>query len=225
MAKKDDVHGRNELDVQKGLSQNHLDNLRTDMLIPQAQTAQNNFTNASRQNFEDYNRIMGDYQGWAQTGGYSPTDISSMRSRAMSPLRSIYAGANRDVDRQKSLQGGYSPGYGTLKARMAREMSSNMSDSATNVNGQLAQMINEGKRFGMQGQSGMYGATPGLTSTFGGLQNDAMKNWLTAQGLQQDIFGKTMEGYAGTRGKGYDWGAILGGAQSGAKGISTGVWG
>jgi len=187
MAKGDDSRARNRIDQQGGLAQNHLDNLRNDMIIPQAQTAQNNFTMASQRGFQDYDKLMSGYDDWSKTGGYSPDDIANIRSRAVSPIRAAYANANRDVDRQLALQGGYSPGFGTLKARLARESSSGMSDAATNANAEIAQMVNSGKRFGMQGMSQTYGQTPGNAALYGGLQNQAMNNWLQAQGLQQNL--------------------------------------
>jgi hypothetical protein len=187
MAKGDDQRARNQIDQQGGLAQNHLNNMRTDMIVPQAQAAQNNHTRATEQAFKDYGDIMGGYDEFAKTGGYSPMDISNMRARGVSPMRAVYANANREVDRSRSLQGGYSPGYGTLKARMAREMSSGLSDASTNVEANLAQMKNEGKRFGMTGKSGMYGATPGMASHTGNMQNQTMNNWLQTQGLQNQL--------------------------------------
>jgi len=205
MAKKDDVHARNEMDVQKSIGQNNIDQMRSGYVVPQAQEAWNNFKNASGQQMGDYNRIMGDYQGWAKNGGFSDQDMGNMRARSLAPIRSLYANANRDVNRQAGLQGGYSPGMGALKARMARDLSSQTSDAAQNTEGMLAQLRNQGKQFGMQGQSGMYGATPGLTSTYGNLQNNTMQNWLGTEGLQRDMFSNLNQGYAGSRGKGFDY--------------------
>jgi len=110
---------------------------------------------------------MGNYQNFADTGGYSAQDKSDIRARSTNPLRSAYAGANREVDRSKSLQGGYSPGYGVLKARMAREQGQGLSEANTNVNANLAQMVNQGKLAGNAGMSSLYSATPGMASMYG----------------------------------------------------------
>lgn len=83
--------------------------------------------------------------GLAQSGGYDAAGIADIRARGMSPIRSIYASANRDVDRQKGLQGGYSPNYGAVKAKMARELSGSVGDAMTNVNATLAQNIASNK--------------------------------------------------------------------------------
>lgn len=187
MAKGDNQRSQVAINTQGGLAQNHLNNLRNDMIIPQAQDAQNRFTRASDQNFADYDRISSGYQDWAKTGGYSDMDIANMRARGMAPVRAAYANANRDVDRKVALQGGYSPGYGVLKSRLAREQSSAMSDASTNIEAALAQMRNEGRRFGMAGQSSLYSATPGMASTYGQFSDNAMSRWLQTQGLQQNL--------------------------------------
>lgn len=82
----------------------------------------------------------------ASTGGYSPSDIAAIRERGISPIRSIYASAQRNLDRSRALQGGYSPGYAAAQVRMARDLSNKISDQTTNVNAQVAQMVAEGKQ-------------------------------------------------------------------------------
>lgn len=119
------------------------------------------------QALQDYQNIQGQFQGFAGSGGYSDEDLSNIRARAVSPIRSIYSGARRDVDRQRSLQGGYSPNRTASLAKMAREESYTTADASTNVESAIAQMVNEGKRFGLSGMAGLYGSTPGLASTFG----------------------------------------------------------
>lgn len=187
MAKGDDKRVRNKIDYEGGMSQHHLDNLRNDMVIPQAQMAQNNYTNAANRGFEDYGKLMGGYEEFQKTGGYSPLDLSNIRARSLSPIRALYSNANREVDRQKALQGGYSPGYGVLKARMAREMSSGLSDAAQNTEGMIAQLRNQGKQFGLSGASSLYGTSPGLAGHFGNMQNSTMNNWLQTQGMQNQL--------------------------------------
>ena len=157
------------------------------MIVPQAQQAWNDYASARDQSRADYGNIMGQFQNYAKTGGFSPMDVANIRARSVAPIRSVYAGANRDVDRQRSLQGGYSPGYGTLKSRMARDMSSGLSDATTNAEAAIAQLINSGKQFGLQGQQSMFSATPGQASFFGGMHNQAMNNWLQTQGLQNQL--------------------------------------
>jgi hypothetical protein len=77
----------------------------------------------------------------SQTGGFSDQDLQNIRSRAISPIRAYYANAQRELDRSKSLQGGYSPNYAAASAKMARDQSMNIADQTTNVNAQIAQMV------------------------------------------------------------------------------------
>lgn len=105
----------------------------------------------------DYTSAVKNMQGLSQTGGYSPEDIANIRERGISPIRSVYANAQRDINRQRSLQGGYSPGYGALKAKMAREMSERLAGQTTNVNAELAQRIAQNK----------LGIAPSLAATTG----------------------------------------------------------
>src|SRR5262249_11237528 len=54
-------------------------------------------------------------------------------------------------NRQRSLQGGYSPGFNVLQARMAREQGQAASDAATNAEADIAQMVQQGKLAGLHG--------------------------------------------------------------------------
>jgi hypothetical protein len=110
-----------------------------------------------------YNR----YSQFADTGGFSPQDLQNIRARALSPIKSIYANAQANVNRQKALQGGYSPGFGVMQSRMAREQGQATSDATTGVESNIAQMVQQGRLAGMGGMAGIYGATPGLANMFG----------------------------------------------------------
>ncbi len=148
------------------------------------------YNTAVQQQAGDYGDIMSQYKNFssnpavqnvnqlAQTGGYSDADQANIRERGISPIRSIYSSAMQNVDRQKALQGGYSPNYGAVQAKMARELSGSLSDASTNVNAQLAQNIAQNKMSiaptaanlafqPIQGQQSLYGTTPALASTFG----------------------------------------------------------
>ena len=96
---------------------------QTDMLTELG--GEQNFARTQQQTADtqgdvDYSNIMGRYKNIADTGGYSPQDLSAIRARGNAPITSAYASANRDVDRAKTLTGG-SANYGAVKAKMARE--------------------------------------------------------------------------------------------------------
>jgi hypothetical protein len=122
----------------------------------------------------------------ARTGGYSAEDIQNLRARAVSPIRSIYSGAEREVSRQAGLQGGYSPGLTAARAKMAREQSEQTGQAMTDVNARLAEMIARGRQQAapayaaatrameteipmesLRGQTSLYGTTPALSELFG----------------------------------------------------------
>lgn len=89
----------------------------------------------------DLTSAIGNMSGLAQSGGYTPEGIADIRARGISPIRSIYAGANRDIDRNRVLKGGFSPGYNAAKLKMAREMSDQIGNQVTNVNAGIAQNV------------------------------------------------------------------------------------
>lgn len=93
----------------------------------------------------DVTKSLADLSSLTDTGGYTPQGIQELRARGMSPIRSIYAGANRDIDRQRSLQGGYSPNYGAMKLRMGRDMSESIGKQMSDVNAGIAQNVASNK--------------------------------------------------------------------------------
>jgi len=154
----------------------------------------------------DYGEILNRYRQFADTGGYSPEDIGAIRSRAVSPIRSVYSDVNRSIDRSRSLQGDYAPGYAATKAKVGREQAYTTADATTNVEAALAQMIQQGKLAGMGGMSNLYGTTPGMANMFGNqaLQSQGMMNQMGMgmmgaqnQALQQPGMFDTIMGGAG----------------------------
>jgi hypothetical protein len=103
--------------------------------------------------FESY----GGFKEFSQTGGYSKEDIANMRSRGVSPVRAAYANAEREMGRQRSLQGGYSPNFMAASAKMARERGQAGADAMQNVEAGLAEARNKGRLSGLTGMSGIEG--------------------------------------------------------------------
>lgn len=177
------------------------------------------YNTAVDQQAQDYSRIMQGYQNLSSspayqnladlssTGGYSEADKADLRARGVSPIRSVYASANRDVDRQKALQGGYSPNYNAVKAKMAREMSDTISNQTQNVNADIASRVAQNKiglaptyanmtAEPLKAQQSLYGTTPALSNLFG---NQA----LNAAQLQNNI----NQAPAVNRGNSSGWGS------------------
>jgi hypothetical protein len=145
---------------------------------------------------------MSRYQNFADTGGFSSEDLANIRARSVSPIRSAYSGAMRDVSRL----GRNMPNYLASRAKMAREMSYGLADASTNAEANIAQMIQRGRLAGIEGMGSIYSATPGLTATYGGLHQGAIDRMLRTAALQRE-----------NRRKGITWGAIGRGALSGLR--------
>lgn len=73
-------------------------------------------------------------------GGGIDEKYASVRARALSPARAAYSNAMRNVNRQRALQGGYSPGYQTAISRMQRQQGQQLSDSAINAEAAVQEM-------------------------------------------------------------------------------------
>lgn len=143
------------------------ENYRGTVLEPQLRQIRDFYMQAAPQQLEEYTNLQGQFGKLAETGGYTPEGAAALRSRALSPTRAIYANAQRNIDRQSALQGGYSPGRGILQARMAREQGQALGDASMGVEAQLAQQIAEGKRAGLAGAASLFGTTPGMSNMFG----------------------------------------------------------
>ena len=96
-------------------------------------------------NYNDPFNSYGGYEEFSKTGGYSPTDIANMRARGVSPIRSAYANAERNIGQQRALQGGYSPNAIATQAKMAREQGQSAADATQNVEAGLADARNHGR--------------------------------------------------------------------------------
>lgn len=125
----------------------------------------------------------------SQTGGLSGKEQADLRARGVSPIRAAFASAMRGVERQKSLQGGYSPGYNAAMSRMAREQSESAAGAATNVNAAIAEMVQRG-RLSAAPQYAQFagqeaGAQRGVQA--GNIQNALEAARLNMAGRQSDV--------------------------------------
>lgn len=212
MARGDPNRVQNLIGYQGGMAQNQLGNLREE-LIPQNQNFWNLFLKSVGNDDVTRANVESRFNNFADTGGYSGQDLNNIRSRSLSPIRSIYSRANQEVDRGRALQGGYSPGFNVLKSRMAREQSSAISDQVGNTEAGIAQMVNEGKRFGTSGLLSTYGTTPGATSMAQSGVLGSNANRLALEELQQRLG-------LGLIGSQIDKGNMKGGASSIFKGFT-----
>ena len=121
---------------------------------------------------------LGGYGNFANTGGFSPQDIQDIRARSIAPTRAVYANAQNNIDRARSLQG-FSPNYMASQAKLSRDLSSQISDANTNADAAIAQMVQQGKLAGLAGLSSTGQGGQGLQSNI-----DQFNRNLQLQGLQ-----------------------------------------
>lgn len=93
----------------------------------------------------DLTSALASLKGLSETGGLSAAEQGDLRERSLSPLRAVYGNASREMDRNRRLAGGYSPSYNATSAKMARALSSQLSDATTNANAAIAEMVQKGK--------------------------------------------------------------------------------
>jgi hypothetical protein len=128
------------------------------------------------------------YREFAQTGGYSPTDIQELRARGEAPIRAAYGNTMREMDRARALGGGGgAPNYIAAASKAQRELPGQMADAETGVNAQLAQDIRSGRLAGAAGIRGVGSDIGGLASAEAGRGLQAnlanAENDLRAQGM------------------------------------------
>lgn len=150
---------------------------------------------------QDYGDIYGGYKQFAETGGFTPSDLSNIRSRSGDVIPQQYAQMREMLRRRGALSGGYQPGYGAnlasmgrsaaeLSARNTRDTELGISDAVRQ--GRLAGLGGESQLAGMK-QRGIMGGISGLSDLYGGQQQLG----LAEQGLAQGERGLT----EGTLGK------------------------
>lgn len=124
---------------------------------------------------KEWGEGYGILKGLAETGGLSEADQGNLRARGISPIRSVYANMQRNMDRRAALSGGRSANYNAASAKMARESSEQIANQVTNVNAEIAKMVQEGKLKSAPELARMVGAENELSNNFK-LQNEAQKN-------------------------------------------------
>lgn len=125
---------------------------------------------------QDYTNSAANLADLSATGGYTPQGIADLRARGISPIRSIYAGANRDIDRNRILQGGFSPNYAAAKAKMARELSESIGGAVQNVNAGIAQNVASNRLSASPAYASAAGAENALRTGVGERNSDVINS-------------------------------------------------
>src|SRR5262245_36228916 len=105
------------------------------------------YRNAVAQSTGDYNDLMAGYKNFAQTGGFSDSDLANLRARATSPVRAQYADTMMQLNRARALGGGgaNAPNYIAAASKAQRQLPQQLSDAMTGINSNIAQMVQQGK--------------------------------------------------------------------------------
>lgn len=111
------------------------------------------------------NTALGASQGFLADGGLSQEDLHNLRARAATPIRAAYSNAEREIGRQRSLQGGYSPNATAALSRMAREQGQATADAAQSAEAGIAGMRQQGKMAGLSAIASMYGNMPNFNES------------------------------------------------------------
>src|SRR5678809_626309 len=119
----------------------------------QASPAGQNYTaqNVNYTRTPEMQAALSGYQGFANNGGFSDADLGALRARGISPIQAVYQNSRNELDRQKSLQGGYSPNYTASLAKMSGQLGSNIADQTQRVNAGIAEMRQKGQLAGLGG--------------------------------------------------------------------------
>lgn len=127
----------------------------------------------------------GELKDIAATGGFSGSNIADIRERGISPIRSVYANADREMNRQKNLSGGYAPNMPAAKAKMARDMSSLISGQTTNINAGIGEAIQRGKLAGATALAPLQARENEMRNNFN-MNNTNTANQFTLANAQRD---------------------------------------
>lgn len=115
------------------------------------------------------------FKQMGETGGYSTEDINALRARGISPIRSVYASAQRNIDRNRALHGGVGSNFNAVTAKTAREMADTIGEQTNRVNAGIAEQVAAGKLAGNQGY-GNLASTMEAARNAAAAENMAAKN-------------------------------------------------
>lgn len=137
------------------------------------------------QRSSDLDTDIGKLNDFADTGGFSEGDLGNIRARAVAPLRAAYATAERELSRRKSLQGGYSPNAGAVTAKLAREQGELGANASTNVEAEIAKLVQSGKLSALSQLSPLLANENNLINQIG-QNNNNYENYVDDENTQDE---------------------------------------
>lgn len=135
------------------------------------------------------NRMRGNggFEEFAKTGGYSDADRANIRSRATSGIPAAFQRSSDEAARMRSVQGGYGPGAQAMQNKMRRGAAQDAANASLNAETDIMDRVNEGRRFGIQGQAESEGALQSLLTgnMFKGMTGSGQLDMALANAIQQ----------------------------------------
>ena len=99
-----------------------------------------------------YGRGRETYADLASTGGFTPESTALFMRSATSPFASIYSSARRELERRRSVQGGYAPTFGAEGEKLTRRAAQ---DIAEGTLGARAEMERQKRDARIEGAGGL----------------------------------------------------------------------
>lgn len=99
---------------------------------------------------EQANRVRGNgvFDEFANTGGYSDSDIANIRARGNATGASIFSGLKRNLETGNAVSGGANPGYTAQMAKMARDSARAANESSLDTELGIKDKVNAGRQWG-----------------------------------------------------------------------------
>lgn len=132
----------------------------------------------------------GVYDEYAKTGGWSPERVSLFRNRIAGQTPGFYGSLKNELERNKNVQGGYSPGFTEQNALLARESAHGAQQAVESGELGLQDQISSGRQWGAEG----------MTSSEGRLQDILGRNTIAGLGGMGDSDRLSLQGIEGIRG-------------------------
>lgn len=132
------------------------------------------------------------YKGFADTGGYTDTDKVNIRAQGQAPIAGMFEGLNRRMQQGRSAGQASNIGFGDSLQRMAREQSRAGATAARETELGIMDRVNEGKRWGLEGYTGI-GGTEQDIEMFNAQARNAAASQGASEGGANERFNKSMQ--------------------------------
>lgn len=125
------------------------------------------------------------FEQFATTGGVTPAERTAAQQVGAGGVRSLFSSLADRLNRQRMIQGGYSPGYGANIAALGRAGGAALGETAAGTELSLDEMVRQGRLQGLGGISNLAqfwgGQTPQLTGQYAQLA-EAKPSWMQQLG-------------------------------------------